>query len=387
MSSYHYASTDIYNMDETGFPLSTSQRLRRVGPVDAPTKSQTALANDVRITVIATISTHDAPVPPYLIYPGGNLLEEWLQLRDPAPNQLARVTDSGYTNNFVQMDWLRSCFDPYTRERAGRSRRLLYMDGHNAHVTIEFIEEAWARNIVCIILPAHMSSIYQPLDVDFFGPLKLRYNTMVSDYQLGSDVSRLPKGVFYRWHQRAWAQTATSHQIRQAWAKTGLFPLNRAIMGALSPSPEPAAITVDPPTPHSSRTLRDISVAVRQRQASPTQAFLKTAKGMEKLLAEKTMLEDELKRRTSSDELHKAARGGNKRTRYPSGFVFNQEYFETQQAEIAERRAAEKKRTDERRVAARKQKGKGRALDTGGAGGPSRTVQDENTPAVMHQDL
>jgi hypothetical protein len=77
-------------MDKTGFPLSTGQRLRCVGPVNAPQKSQAALADDVQITVIATITTHDAPVPPYLIYPGGHLVKEWLHLCNDAPKQMAR---------------------------------------------------------------------------------------------------------------------------------------------------------------------------------------------------------------------------------------------------------------------------------------------------------
>jgi hypothetical protein len=100
-----------------------------------------------------------------------------------------------------------------------------------------------------------------------------------------------------------------------------------------------------------------------------------------------TFLHDELARRRAADELDRAARGGNKRTRYPEGFIFDQEWIKAHPEEIAEKRAAEQRRADQRRVASQKRKGKGRTLDTEGTGGPSGTVQDENAPAVMHENL
>jgi hypothetical protein len=107
---------------------------------------------------------------------------------------------------------------------------------------------------------------------------------------------------------------------------------------------------------------------------------------MEKVMTENTFLHDELARRRVADELDRAARGGNKRTRYPEGFIFNQEWIEAHPEEIAKKRAAEQRRADQRRVAGQKHKGKGRALDTEGTGGPSGTVEDGNAPAVMHED-
>jgi hypothetical protein len=213
------------------------------------------MADDVRITVIATISTHDALAPPFLIYPGASLLEEWFNVRDPTPLQMGRVTDTGYINNFIAIDWLKTCFDHYTKERAGRSRRLLFLDGHNSHVNMEFIETAWNLGIVCIVFPAHLSAVFQPLDLDFFGPLKARYGRLVSDYQLGSAASRGVKGMFYRWHQLAWAETATSRQICGAWRKTGLYPLDRAVMRAESPEAYDISIQQHPHTPQSTRML------------------------------------------------------------------------------------------------------------------------------------
>ena len=228
----------MYNMDEAGFNLSTPRRTRRVGRASSSSKSQSSLADDVHISVIATMSTTDSPVPPFVVYKGGHLLEEWLAVRDEDPKLIATVTDSGYSNGFTTKQWLTECFDPYTRNRAGTSRRLLFLDGLDSHAQVGFLEACWERNIVCLILPAHLSGVFQPLDVNFFNPLKLAYHKQIDDYQLESDASRVTKAFFCRWFQRAWASTANSRTILSAWAKSGLWPLSELVIRAQQMIPE-----------------------------------------------------------------------------------------------------------------------------------------------------
>lgn len=67
------------------------------------------------------------------------------------------------------------------------------LDGHNTHTQVSFLEACWDRNIVCVILPAHMSNIFRPLDVDFFNTLKLAHHQQVDSYQLSSTAASVPK--------------------------------------------------------------------------------------------------------------------------------------------------------------------------------------------------
>lgn len=82
MDKGRYCDKDIYNCEETGFKLNTTLKQRRVARKGAFKKSQTSLAANCHITVTATISTSDAPVPPFVIYPGQYLCDEWLNIRD-----------------------------------------------------------------------------------------------------------------------------------------------------------------------------------------------------------------------------------------------------------------------------------------------------------------
>ena len=367
---YPYAPKDIYNMDEAGFTLSSSRKTRRVAPTTAPIKSQASLADNIHVTVVASISISDSPVPPFLIYPGANLLEEWLEPRDKEPPLMATVSDSGYINGYLMKRWLTECFDPHTRERARGARRLLFLDGHETHVQVSFLEACWSRNIVCVVLPAHLSGIFQPLDVDFFNTLKLRYHQQLDDYQLGSSAPRVSKAYFYRWFQRAWKETATSRQIRSAWARSGLYPLDQGMMRARPITPPPAAARFHPETPQTSVGIRDIVSKVRRGEVDPVAALLKTVKALELSQAEVVLLKADLARRVAAEELDRSARGSKKRTRFPQGELFNQEYQDSHAAELAERREAEKQSREKKkgRARAKKQVGGPDLVETSVAG-------------------
>ncbi|WVQ70356.1 uncharacterized protein L199_008583 [Kwoniella botswanensis] len=101
---YHYLSSNIFNMDEAPFNMSTDRKVKRVAPKYKPTTSQAALANDCHITVVATISTSDAPVPPFLIYSGEYFIEEWADVKDKDPLLMAAVSKTGYNNSYYMMN-------------------------------------------------------------------------------------------------------------------------------------------------------------------------------------------------------------------------------------------------------------------------------------------
>ena len=348
-----YAPSNIYNMDECGFDLSSSYRKRTVAPQGASIKSQAALAAYVHITAISTISTCDALVPPFLVYPGKNLMTEWFTMRDEEPKQMAEVTDSGYSNGYMHLRWLTECFDPYTRDRANGERRLLFLDGVDFHITVDFLETCWDRNIVCIILPAHLSAIFQPLDVNIFGEVKRSYDKQIRDYQLGSEAVSVPKTFFYLWHQRTWSKATTSRQIRSAWSKAQLYPLSANINPSRPVTPPRQAIQHNPETPHTSQAIRALEQSVRQGKITPRKAFRTTEKALEKVMAAKQLLEQDLERREAASQLDRVARGSKKRQRFPQGQLFDQKYQEDHAEELAKRKREENDRKKTKRSSAR----------------------------------
>ena len=139
-------------MDECGFDFGSTRGTRRVGPCNAFIKAQSCLLTSTHITVIAAISTQDAPVPPFLLYSGKYLMTDWPQTLDSTPRQVADVTDLGFSCTYMTICWLTEVFDPATKNRANGSQRLIFLDGPVIHTSVDFLDACWDRQIVCIIL-------------------------------------------------------------------------------------------------------------------------------------------------------------------------------------------------------------------------------------------
>ena len=86
-----------------------------MAPCNFPIKCQVSLSSSTHITVVAAISTYDASVPPFLIYPGMYLMQDWTEIQDPAPVQMAVTADQGFSNTSMTIRWLKECFNPATK--------------------------------------------------------------------------------------------------------------------------------------------------------------------------------------------------------------------------------------------------------------------------------
>jgi hypothetical protein len=66
-------------------------------------------------------------------------------------------------------------FSAYSKGRTVGTHRLLIIDGHESHESLEFQQYCKDNDIVALCMPPHSSHLLQPLDVGCFAPLKLAY--------------------------------------------------------------------------------------------------------------------------------------------------------------------------------------------------------------------
>ena len=91
-------------------------------------------------------------------------------------------------------------------------------------------------------------------------------------------------------------------------------------------------------------------------------AYKKVLKAFQKVAAEKTLLEADITRRDAAAALDRAARASKKRTRFPQGQLFDQQYQDQHEAELAQRKATELESREKKKADAQaSRKGKGRA--------------------------
>ena len=100
------------------------------------------------------------------------------------------------------------------------------VDGHNSHYTLEFLEYAHDHNIIVICYPAHTTHVLQGLDVAVFGAFKIFWMqaTLAAERETGQKVT---KDAFLKPLWVAWMHAFTTHNIRKAFEKTGIWPVNR----------------------------------------------------------------------------------------------------------------------------------------------------------------
>ena len=151
------------------------------------------------------------------------------------------VSDKGWTCHDLALKWILH-FDVSTRETVGK-HRLLILDGHLSHATLDFVRYCEDHLIIPLCLPPHATHILQPLDVAFFGPLAHVYKLLVRENALFGAV-RVSNEQFLEWFQvaRLWV----TKNIPSAWRKAGLIPFNAAVvLDTIRPRTPPKASFTD----------------------------------------------------------------------------------------------------------------------------------------------
>uniref|UniRef100_A0A1X7VXQ7 DDE-1 domain-containing protein n=1 Tax=Amphimedon queenslandica TaxID=400682 RepID=A0A1X7VXQ7_AMPQE len=123
---------NIYNVDESGFPLSWTPKciLSRRGQ-----KSPQALlagSGWENITVQLCTSATGKLLPPYVVYKGERLMSD-TTYGGPLGTRYS-VTQNGWMTELTFLDWMKSLFIPFIGDK---KPILLILDGHLSHVSYE----------------------------------------------------------------------------------------------------------------------------------------------------------------------------------------------------------------------------------------------------------
>jgi transposase len=58
-------------------------------------------------------------------------------------------------------DWIKTEFDQWTKEKANGKLRVLFLDGHSTHKTLEVIDFCRERGIILMAFPPHTTHALQ----------------------------------------------------------------------------------------------------------------------------------------------------------------------------------------------------------------------------------
>jgi hypothetical protein len=107
---------------------------------------------------------------------------------------------------------------------AGCRKVLLLCDGYRCHMSIQALDTFASGRVIAYALPAHTSSITQPLDVAVFGPFKSYLNDTISRCSRSAPGALYDEFDFCGMKRRAYFHAFTPDTIRSAFANTGIWP-------------------------------------------------------------------------------------------------------------------------------------------------------------------
>ncbi|KAI1507013.1 Jerky protein [Pyrenophora tritici-repentis] len=135
------------------------------------------------------------------------------------------MDEKGFLIGILRLAWLKQVFDRETKAKARSSYRLLILDGHGSHVTMDFISYCDQNKILLAIYPPHSTHTLQPLDVVMFAPLAAAYKAELASFlNISQGLSSITKRDFYRLFNAAWTSSFTETLVIKAFAATGLHP-------------------------------------------------------------------------------------------------------------------------------------------------------------------
>ncbi|RAL60126.1 hypothetical protein DID88_000751 [Monilinia fructigena] len=230
-----YELDDMYNMDETGFGVGTTQSTRII--VDSTQKSnwKVTAGKQEWITAFECVNAAGKALSPMVIFKAQNTNSAWIPKDTPQSWQ----------------------FSTKSKKVSGDRPRLLIMDGHSSHITGSFIAFCIEKDIDLLILPPHCSHLLQPLDIAVYGPMK-RYHALEVDRYSRAGVKRIQRAEWVELFQNIRKKALNSSNIKAGWRGAGLVPFApRKVLDSL-----PFNSSQQPSTPQMRTSNQDLDLSI-----------------------------------------------------------------------------------------------------------------------------
>jgi hypothetical protein len=266
-AKYGILDEDVYNFDETGFIMGKITSQLVVTGSEKPGKRKKLQPGDREwVTVVQGVSAMGQVIPPFIIFAGKVLISTWFQ--DLPRDWIIDVSSTGWTNNKLALAWLKH-FDAHTKGSTIGAYRLLIIDGHESHCSVEFQDYCKENKIITLCIPPHSSHLLQPLDVACFAPLKRAYSDEISALAR-QHIHHISKDDFLPAFKAIFNKVFTKGNITTGFREAGLVPyspeavLSKLDMKLRTPTPPlPTTTAWEPKTPRNAREIDAQTTLIR----------------------------------------------------------------------------------------------------------------------------
>ena len=228
-AKYGVHDNDVHNFDESGFQMGVIGSMKVVTGAERRARPELVQPGDREwVTLIQSICAAGYATPLVIIYKERVHISAWYEETDIPYNWKLSVSENGWTNNTLGLEWLKH-FDAYTKTRKVGVYRLLILDGHESHLNQDFKDYCLEHKILTFCMPPHSSHILQPLDVVCFSLLKRKYSQRVRDLARRR-IFHINKEGFLPAFRDAFFDVFTEANCRKAFEASGLVPINAQVV-------------------------------------------------------------------------------------------------------------------------------------------------------------
>jgi hypothetical protein len=149
------------------------------------------------------------------------------------------------------LEWLKH-FDRCMTKRSYSRYRLLILDGHESHDSVDFEAYCKRNKIITLYMPPHSYHLLQSLDVGCFRPLKKAY-CREREHLIRCSITHVSKTEFLPAFYAAFQAIITESNIKGGFRGAGLAPFSQdsviSKLGVQLRTPTSAEEVTEPSTP------------------------------------------------------------------------------------------------------------------------------------------
>jgi hypothetical protein len=168
----------LWNCDESGLQCNGGrcQIICRKGSKNL--KLITSANEKKHWTILSCCNANGVYLPHNIIYQGKNLYSNWML--HGREDFVYNTSESGWMETEQFLNWFKQVFLKHVNKQPGY--KVLFLDGHSSHISLELIDCARQNNVILFKLPSHTSHVLQPLDVGVFKTVKQHWRKLIQEF-------------------------------------------------------------------------------------------------------------------------------------------------------------------------------------------------------------
>jgi hypothetical protein len=270
LADYKIQPHNLYNMDETSVKLS-DQHVKVISKQGAPRPRKISDKFGEHLTLVLCVPASGTYVKPLLI-----LALKTLPRLDPITETFFYISGqaNGSITKQIFFNWTVDIFLPHIAEMRKLYNEpdewiLLLVDGHNSRDFMPSIIEFNAHKVLVLVLPAHSSTVLQPLDLQ----VNYQFKRVLTDhFSIKKGEPKEEQRIrLLNMSVQALQVALSPLYIKSGFSKAGIWPFSKdaPLKSSLVRDPEEAVVQSAAPKRHAAVRISGMILNNRVNETTP----------------------------------------------------------------------------------------------------------------------